>query len=189
MKIINMSVDEVANNALNVAKNGPFIGINIADKQGVVYGNPDLVDLEEVDKLGLAKLFVSYGGGAIVFEKGDFHIIALMSGYSDFSQRCLEKIQELCIKKGLENSEIVGNDLVIKDENQEMHKVCGIGSVWFGENTLHMIHVSLTINYELIDKICKKKRLKMPVGLKDYIDITAEEIRDYLSENIKEFKL
>lgn len=188
MKIVNMSVDEVAKNALSMAQEGPFIGINIADKQGVVYGNPELVDLNEVDNRGLAKLFVSYGGGAIVFERGDLNIIAVIDGYSDFSKRCLEKIQEFCASKGLKGSEIVGNDLVIKDDNQEMHKVCGIGSVWFGKKTLHLVHTSITINQDLIDKICIKKRLKLPVGLKDYLDVNAEDVLNYLEAHIDEFK-
>lgn len=165
-----------------------FNDVIINRKQCFVYGIPDnnyvfkgttqMCDCEYCEENNIKILPIPNEGGVIVLSKGDVEIgIFKNNGWNV----CENYMKALCerLKEKVPNIEVVGNDLIIEGK----YKCAGSSSRNLG-NTKNpyiytAVHISLNVNLELINHICKKEMIKIPKGLSEY-GITTEEIEELI---------
>jgi len=189
MNLVKLSVRDSINELTSkIAKNEDIVIFVYADEKVIGHGiYEDLFDKQYCIDNNIAMLNANFPGGACVVFEGDINFLAYEHGHSELGKKITQKVNEFLHTKNI-NSEIIGNDIVII-ENDIYYKVGSYASAWMNndEGTETVMHISMSVDNDLIDIICKKFREKQPKGLNDY-GITAKEIIDYLNENMEEFE-
>lgn len=147
----------------------------------------DFFDKQYCEERNLPMLNANFPGGACVIFKGDINIMGYVYGFSDIAKRYIECANDFLHSKGIE-SEIIGNDLIIRD-GETMYKVGSHASAWVNNDAgiEFVAHISMHVDNDLIQRICKKSVEKYPKALSDY-GITEQEVIEYLNKNFEELK-
>lgn len=157
-------------------------------KQCFVYGIPDdnyvfqgtttACDCDYCEKNNIKLLPIPNEGGVIVLSKGDVEIGVFKDNGWDV---CNNYMKALCnrLREKVPNIEVLDNDLVIDGK----YKCAGSSSRNLGDARnpyiYTAVHISLNVNLDLINHICKKEMVKIPKGLGDY-GYTTEEIKNII---------
>lgn len=106
---------------------------------------------------------VKRAGGAIVSNIGDFDFV-IVNKYTltDTVPALLRKIVALLHRRNL-TAEISENDLLV-----EGYKVASYSYRSLPGGVYTAIHISMSVDMELIKNICKKEMKKVPKGLNDF---------------------
>lgn len=113
-------------------------------------------------------------GGCIVIFPDDIVLAWLTENTtSDFVCRFLQEFTNWLNVQGL-NATFTGNDVLIDNT----YKVASGSAKAFDNGFAYLpVHISMTVDLDLIKNICNKPMVKIPKGLKDY-NFTPEQIAD-----------
>lgn len=149
-------------------------------------GTTNTCDCEYCEENNIKLLPIPNEGGVIILSKGDVEIgIFKDNGWNV----CNNFMKALCerLKEKIPNIEVVGNDLVIDGK----YKCVGSSSRNLGDAKKPYIytavHISLSINLELIKHICQKDMVKIPRGIGEY-GYTTKEIVDIVTDIYKKLE-
>jgi len=180
IKELNIEIREIDSfNVLSEVQNG-FSGdrnicLIITQDNPVVYvGSNDFNEGYCVDNNILINK-IGYSGGTIISGKEDITLGIILENPNmmDYFRRKLKKwIEENSI-----TTEIIGNDLMVGN-----NKVVGTAIKQTGNKTLYCIQISFSVDLDLIQKISKKKIIKIPKGLNCFINKKKEDL-------VKEIKI
>lgn len=190
MKLLKLNVRDSVQKVLECTNTHEHTTILcISDEKVVGYGiYEDLVDLEKCKELNILTLPLAFKGGACVVFEDDINFLAVHSVESDFGKKIIVEVIKYLQTKGIQAS-LMGNDIVIYNEEEQYEKVGSYTKAWIedGACAQFAVHLSFTVDNELIDQICTKNRIKIPTGLSKY-EITREEILNHLYATIDELK-
>ena len=115
-------------------------------------------------------------GSSIVLFKGDLeYALFVKNGGNSPMQLLIDGIVDYLKLKNL-NVKFDNNDVMIDD----IYKVCACALTPLDNNMYYYaIHISMSVDLDLIKSICTKPMNKIPKGLSDY-GITAEEMENLL---------
>ena len=139
------------------------------------------VDEETCKSLGYEVVETYNNASTVIHSKGDFlfgHFAEPDNGWYD---RFIAYFVEWLKDKGL-NADFVSNDIVV-----DGFKVCGMAVTRYGRIDYTAGFISLNVNLDHINAICRKPMVKVPKGLSDY-GITTEEVAEMFLEFCKEDK-
>lgn len=127
---------------------------------------------------GIPIFRVQRTGGAIVSNVGDFDFVVVNDNTDTKKLPPLfAKLIHLLISKN-KNANFDHNDLLI-----DGNKVASYAYRELGNGMIYTaMHISMSVNLELIEKICNKTMVKIPKGLSDF-GITEEDIINLLETN------
>lgn len=175
MKIIELTAQNIMEGFSDVISNRKQCFVyGIPDNNYVFTGTTNTCDCEYCEENNIKLLPIPNEGGVIVLSKGDVEIGIFKDNGWDI---CNNFMNALCekLKERVPNIEVVGNDLVIDGK----YKCVGSSSRNLGDAKNSYVytaaHISLSVNMELINHICKKEMVKIPKGLGDY-GYTTDEI-------------
>lgn len=183
MKIIKVTLDEVSEVVLGLlSTQSEGLVYCVADDCCAVVGSNGGANFEAIEKAGIKKVEIKHEGGTIILSPGDIDIGIFTRGYlgSEIRDNIINTIISFLQEKNIA-SVISGNDVLI-----DGRKVVGYGSRMFGNILYSAIHIAVSVDIELIKKICTKPMHKMPKGLDAY-GVTTEDILKLLS-NIFKYK-
>lgn len=179
MKIIELTAQNILDGFKDVISNRKQCFVyGIPDNNYVFPGTNNIIDEEFCTSRDVKLLPIPNQGGVIVLSKGDVEIGIFKDNGWDI---CLNYMTELCkrLKQKIPNIEVDGNDLVIDGK----YKCVGSSSRNLGDAKnpyiYTAIHISLSVDMELIQHICKKEMVKIPKGLSEY-GITTDEVVDMI---------
>lgn len=189
MEIVKLPVRKTIKKIMNCVDLGKeVIILCLADETVIGHGiYEDAYDGEYCRKNKIPMLNANFSGGACVIFEGDINFVCCHKGFSDFGKRAIEVVREYLKQKGLPVT-IEGNDLIVNEDNVR-YKVGSTASTYINDDefTETVVHISITVDNDLIERICRKPMEKIPKGLLDY-KVTASEILKYLSENMVDFE-
>lgn len=161
-----------ANELINEDKEGLIV--SVADNLGFAIGKEnDTCNREKIAELGGAVYEGAYLGGTCVVFPNDLSLCRLTHGTDSWGKDTLNKIKKILRNKGLEVMPS-GNDLLVY-ENGNAYKVASYGEGLLGNMFEVVIHLSIGMDLDIINKVCTKPMLKTPKGLAEY-NINADEI-------------
>lgn len=185
MKIIELTAQNILDRFNDVISNRKQCFVyGIPDNNYVFPGTNNIIDEKFCTSRDVKLLPIPNQGGVIVLSKGDVEIGIFKDNGWDV---CENYMKALCdkLKEKVTNIEVDGNDLII----DRKYKCVGSSSRNLGDAKnpyiYTAIHISLSVDLELIQHICKKEMVKIPKGLGDY-GITTEEIVDLVTKLAKE---
>lgn len=158
-----------------------FAIVEYTDLQ-VNYGFDEKPNFEYCKQNNIPCVDIGRRGGAFVINKGDIGFGCVVRGLDNtIGYLITNKFVEYLVEKGL-NAIYDSNDILIDD-----YKVYGWSSHFYRDNNALFIscHFTMSVDLDLIEKICTKPMSKIPKGLKDY-GITKEQILDFISSFEKE---
>lgn len=117
-------------------------------------------------------------GGTIVNFKDDICIANFKKGYFIYGEEILALLGNYLQSKGL-NVSIDCNDLIVDG----VYKVASYASTNIDGIIYTAIHISMSVDLEIINLVCSKPTNKIPKGLNDY-NITTKEIEHFIINNI-----
>lgn len=187
MEIIQLTAQNIVEGFHNVISNRKQCFVyGIPDNNYVFQGTTAMCDCEYCEENNIKILPIPNEGGVIVLSKGDVEIgIFKDNGWNV----CSNYMKELCerLKEKVPNIEIEGNDLIIDGK----YKCAGSSSRNLGDAKnpyiYTAVHISLSVNLELINHICKKEMIKIPTGLGQY-GITTEDLVDIIIDIYKKLE-
>ena len=157
----------------------------VSDKLGLATGRTADTYSEAVRQEYNIPIFHSeYIGGTIVVFPDDISFLELSLSYSDFGEQVVNAVKDYLLSVGLKVRNF-GNDLMLySDEENEWFKVASYGSGWISKGYMQtVIHISIGMDEELVDRICTKPCKKKPRGLSRY-GITAQAIYNAIKPTI-----
>lgn len=134
----------------------------IWEQSSVHYGNDKNFNSDKAYELLLSQYKVRQSGGVIVAQPGDICCIFLNDGQSDFMTKLKMFLKEKLNQKGI-TINMDNNDLLINNK-----KFLGDIREKRGSFYFYGCHISITVNLDMIQKICTKPMKKVPVGLSEY---------------------
>lgn len=120
------------------------------------------------EKYNIQYLNLFRSGGCIITSPGDFAIVFVYNEEKMSTES--QKFYQYIINKSLEYGitlEIDSNDLIFKKDNQTF-KLAGAAEGHRRGVFYTVIHLSINVNYKLIEKVCGKK-VKTPMGFNSLI--------------------
>lgn len=151
--------------------------IVVYDQDQVNYGFDSPPDFEYCKKHNIPCVNIGRRGGTFVVNKGDVGFGYITKGLDNsVGELIYNEFTRFLKLKGL-NAEQVSNDILV-----DGYKVFGWASHFYKEyDAIYItLHFTLSVNLELIQKICTKPMNKQPKGLGDF-GITREDIINFLN--------
>ena len=148
----------------------------------VNYGFDAKPDFEYCKQHNIECVDIGRRGGAFVVNAGDIGIGHVTKGLNNsFGEKLCSSFLNFLLLKGL-NAVTTENDILV-----DGYKVFGWASHYYKEYDAIFIsiHFTLSVDLDLIKKVCTKPMSKIPKGLQDY-KITKEQILDFISSFEKE---
>lgn len=166
-----ISTKDFINNLPTECKNeGTYF--NIVEENCILQGELDIPKTDWV-------VYKSHKfGGTIVNFKDDICIANFKKNYFTYGEEMLSLLEDYLRSKGL-NASINCNDLIVDGK----YKVASYASTNIDGIIYTAIHISMSVDLEIINLFCSKPTNKIPKGLNDY-DITTKEIEHFIINNI-----
>lgn len=185
MEIIELTAQNIIEGFNDIISNKKQCFIyGIPDDKYVFKGTTELCNCEYCQENDIKILPIPNEGGVIVLSKGDVEIGIFKDNGWDVCNNFIKTLCERLIEK-VPNIEVVGNDLIIDGK----YKCAGSSSRNLGDARkpyiYTAIHISLSVDLELIKHICQKEMKKIPKGLVEY-GINTEEIVELIKNIAKE---
>ena len=136
-------------------------------------GDNDLYNSEELQQLEFVYKQYYHGGALIIFP-GDITLLEITNIPTDDVVFVLNSANNFLLSKGI-NSEIQGNDLMIGDFKVGSYSQAKLQNGMWESG----VHISMSVDNDLINKICTKETNKIPKGLLDF-GINKEELKNYI---------
>jgi lipoate-protein ligase A len=155
-------------------------GLVIVDYQNmqVNYGFDEKPNFEYCLQNNIPCVDIGRRGGAFVINKGDIGAGYIQEGLDNtFGWNLTKKFVEFLREKGF-NAEEKNNDVLI-----DGYKVFGRASHFYKEENCIFItcHFTMSVDLDLINKVCTKPMNKIPKGLNDF-GIGREEIIQFIND-------
>ena len=181
MEIIELTAQNIMEGFNDVISNRKQCFVyGIPDNNYVFTGTTQTCDCEYCEKNDIKLLPIPNKGGVIVLNKGDVEIGIFKDNGWDICENFMKALCER-LKEKIPNIEVVGNDLVIDGK----YKCVGSSSRNLGDAKNPYIytalHISLTVDLDLIQHICQKEMVKIPKGISEY-GYTTQEVVDIIIE-------
>lgn len=145
----------------------------ISSEPSAVYGDPRYLSFAACKARGVFTWKADHVAGCIVSAPGDLNVAEYAQGGSDLGPKLLSTL-----RAHLKDAEIDGNDLLLKGK-----KVASWASMRSRGITQTTAHVSLGLDTEMIDAICRKEQKKPPGRIPR---IKAETIIKWMEETTNE---
>lgn len=118
---------------------------------------------------------IKRSGGPIVSSVGDYDFVIVEKNNKFRQPQILTKLLTLLVSKNIK-VEFENNDLLV-----DGYKVASYACRDVPGGLYTAIHISMSVNMELIKNICKKEMIKVPKGLYDF-GITNDDIDKIITE-------
>lgn len=179
MEVYELQYPESGRKAMELAESGQEgLIVDISDRCWMSVGlTPGAYDAEASEEAGLGDCFAcTHPGGACVVFPGDLSLCAVTRQETDLGCRALRAVAAYLGSRGLHLRQ-AGNDLLLYDPGDPQgRKVASYGSGWAGDDHYQtVLHVSIGMDAALVERVCTKRREKIP-GRLDQYGITAQEI-------------
>lgn len=115
-------------------------------------------------------------GGCIINFKDDLCIYNFQEGFNNFGKNFIDSFCEYLVHKGF-IANINNNDLLIND----IYKVASYMTRNIDGILYTAIHISISVDLDLIKQICTKPMNKIPKGLIEF-GITTEEVKNFIKK-------
>ena len=181
MKVIELTAQNIIEGFTDVISNRKQCFVyGIPDNNYVFAGTTNTCDCEYCERNNIKLLPIPNEGGVIVLSEGDVEIGIFKDNGWDICDNFMKALCER-LKEKIPNIEVVGNDLVIDGK----YKCVGSSSRNLGDAKNPYIytalHISLTVDLDLIQHICQKEMVKIPKGIAEY-GYTTQEVVDIIIE-------
>lgn len=184
MEIVQLTAQNIMEGFAEIISNKKECFVyGIPDNNYVFTGTTNMCNCEYCEEQGIRLLPIPNEGGVIVLSEGDVEIgIFKYNGWNI----CEKYMRKLCehLKERIPSIDYEGNDLIIDGK----YKCAGSSSRNLDYNSPYIytaVHISLSVDLNLIDHICQKEMKKIPKGLSDY-GFTTEEIVEISKETLNE---
>lgn len=135
------------------------------------------------DKNNIPIFRVQRSGGAIVSNSGDFDFVIVdketnVKEIPPLFQRLIQLLDIKGVKFKIENNDILAIEEILNDDGEKVSQGYKVASYAYRDvpgGTYTAMHISMSVDLELIKNICKKEMKKIPKGLNDF-GIFAEDI-------------
>ena len=156
-------------------ENAPCICWIEIERNVAVIGDEELCDYNAIDKENVDIFRFIGNASTVIASKGDIEIGIF--GNKELCEESLKRVSNK-ISQILTSGKMENNDFMYNGNKYGSSVMANVGNdvYWLG------IHISNSINEELIEKICKKKMHKKPTPMPRhiYVDEILDLFEDYL---------
>lgn len=149
----------------------------------------NIVNFEEIEKNNIPFIFDNMNSGALIIFPEDISIGVYLFKDNNLGEQILNAIQQHLYKKDIITKRDSNDLMAYSPMHDDWFKIASYASARFGLQLVYVIHISINMDEDLIQKICIKKTTKRPGGLLPLFNINNSElyeiIRPILEQQIK----
>lgn len=140
----------------------------------------NIVNFEEIEKNNIPSIFDNMNSGALIIFPEDISIGVYIFKDNDLGEQILNAIQQYLYKKDIITKRDSNDLMAYSPTHDDWFKIASYASARFGLQLVYVIHISINMDEDLVQKICIKKTTKRPGGLLPLFNINNSELYEII---------
>lgn len=140
----------------------------------------NIVNFEEIKKNNIPFISENMNSGALIIFPEDISIGVYILKENNLGEQVLNAVQQYLYKKDIITKRDSNDLMAYSPTHDDWFKIASYASSKFGLYLVYVIHISINMDEDLVQKICIKKTTKRPGGLLPLFNINNSELYEII---------